>query len=214
MTDEKPRKRKKRKKVNISVEERKKRSDRLRKTNQERLQKLADEKIILKKEMPVKHKLFCDLYTNSESKTFGKQTKSYVQVFGKDSRASQKAMALLKQEHIVEYINKQREDFDFLCQAEKYQNIKTMAKIRDEMSDAKYVNRFGEINGVAACRSVSLKAASEINKMLGFDKPKEVNINHNNENMGVTINVIAPPTPENQKKINGGTIDIECEEVK
>lgn len=189
-----PEKKKKRKR--LSAETKKKYEANLASANEARLansqKKKEMEQNMKEADIPVNERKFADLYVWGDAGIQGKPGRCYAEVFGieNSSNAGTLARKLLAKPYIDKYIDKQMKEFELLLKAEKLKNMVTLTKIRDEMADAEYVNRFGEINGVPACRSVAIKATETINNMLGFEKPKEVNINGGDS--GVTFNLIAP----------------------
>jgi len=190
----------KKKKRKITPKDRKRRRDQIieagiKQNALVREQKEAEE-LALSKEMPLKHKAFIDLYVWGDSQHQGNAAACYSKVFNDTNMAqcSTNGRKLLKRDHVSTYLAEQISGFEDLIKIEKIKNINTLTKIRDEMATAKYTNRFGEINGVPACRSVSIKAAETVNKMMGFDKPKEINVNHGSNEQGVVFNLIVPPT--------------------
>lgn len=203
MGEEKP-KRKKRQK--ISAADRRRRSEQMVEMNKQRGEdnKIAREaeELALKENMPAKDKMFADLYVWGDDETRGNHKACFLQVFGSEIKdLSAAGRRLLAKPHMTEYIDKQIAEFENLMKVEKIKNISTLTKIRDEMTSAKYVNRFGEINGVAACRSVAIRATETINKMAGFEKPTTVNL-AGGEAGGVTFNLIVPEPPKPEQPID------------
>lgn len=204
------------KKIKLSAAEKKRRSENMRLVGKRRAEEMKlkreEEEALLKNNMPVKDKAFADLYIWGDSKFQGNPGACYKEVFGIESmsEAGRHGRKLLTREHVSKYVDKQITEYDIIMKAEKLKNIQTLTKIRDEMATAEYVNRFGEINGVASCRSVAIKASETINNMLGFDKPKEVNVNHGAGEKGIVFNIIAPPPANKEDQV----IDISHEEVK
>lgn len=207
---------KKKRKRKISASERKRRSENMKEVGLKRAAevkaKREEELALLKKEMPIKDKAFAELYVWGDSKFQGNPGACYKEIFGVATmaEAGRHGRKLVAKEHVSEEIAKQMEEYEILIKAEKIKNIRTLTKIRDEMSEAQYVNRFGEINGVAACRSVAIKAAETVNNMLGFDKPKEVNVNHGAGDQGIVFNLVVPQIENGDKD---EVIDITHEEV-
>lgn len=204
-------KKEKKRPVKIKAAERRRRSENMRQMNIERAKLRKEEQerenALLKKDMPVNDRKFADLYVWGDKSQQGDMKQCYADAFGITlSDVGQKARKLLARPHIAEYIDKQMVDYEMLLRGEKLKNLQTLTKIRDEMSEAEYVNRWGEINGVAACRTVAIKATETINNMLGFDKPKEVNVNHGAGGGGITFNLVVPEP-------DCDTIDIDCDEV-
>jgi len=202
-------------KIKVSKRDRKRRSERMIQMNKERAAEKREQAevdaLAMKNDMPPKHKQFADLYIWGDKKIQGNPAKCYMEIFdcNTPSTAGHSARKLLKMDHMVDYINKQMEEFELLLKVEKFKNIQTLTAIRDEMSEAEYVNRFGEINGVPACRNVAIKASEVINDMIGASKPKEINVNHGSQEGGVVFNLVVPEPP---RQVDSA-IDIDHEEI-
>lgn len=144
-----------------------------------------------------RHKMFADLYVWGGAEVAGNPAECFVQVFGemlnKNMKSAYRAGSeLLAEEGMSKYVEKQMADMEKLFKIEKIRNIQTLVDIRDEMSKAQYVNRFGEVNGVPACRNTAISAVKQMNDMMGFKSPTEVNVNHGVGGGGVTFNIIIP----------------------
>ena len=197
------------KRKHISTAERKRRADRMRRVavegNEKRaLQKEAEEKA---EAISFKERAFIDKYIWGEPEISGKAKECYIAVYGEESSKtpSSSGMRLLRKKPVAKYLDKQMKEFELIMRSEKIKNLQALIKIRDECASVTPINRFGDEVGVAALRNTSIKAAESINKMMSFNAPEEVNVNHNAA--GITFNLIVP-----EKKIDN-IIDIDCEDI-
>lgn len=181
------------KKIKLTKKEREARSKRMAFANEVRLEKIKEQKEDFIPELQFNDKRFVDNYIWGTDGMQGDYLKSYLEVFGGggSGRAGESARNLMERPAVKKYIKKQMELYENVMKAERIRNIASLTQIRDEMSTASYINRFGEVDGVPSCRRVAIKSIEVLNKMSGFDKPTTLNINHNT-NTGITFNVIAP----------------------
>lgn len=155
-----------------------------------------------KRELTKQERAFCELYVSGTAPYAGNAYKCYSEVFEDKGRlAKHKALLLLQEDVIAEYVKEleELESAETVCM-KRYltQNLK---KILEETSTAEYRDRRGTVLSPAALRSVAVNAAKALMEMYDVREAQvnKLNIDANGEG-GITFNVIVPnATPEKEE---------------
>lgn len=153
-----------------------------------------------------------------DPKLMGKKAECYADVYGEDEITDStynKASKLMRKENIKAEIEQLKEDRLAAYEHIKYSNIETLLKVRDEMAELVIyrggIDENGEPVGEQIAthqqRMAAVRAVEVLNKMLGFNKPTENNVNHKSDK-GFVLNVIVP----GQQPADPDTLDVEYEE--